>query len=421
MGTSIDPAAAVRARLTCRLCNSTALELVVPMEAIPQGDGYVPPAKVNETRFLFPHGANFCRACGHVQTTVDVDQSFIYRHYIWTTGISPGLAESYRSYVDDLVVKFFPGGKGFAVELGSNDGTFSKHLQARGFKVLGIEPAENLAKRANGAGVESISEFFTEALARKIAADRGQADLIVANHVFANINDNDEIIRGVRALLKSDGVFSVQVFYLYDVMRSFLLENFNHEHPSYMYVRSLRQFFSRYGMELFDVMRVETKGGSIRCFVQHKGGKRPISPAVDAFVAREEAMGLHKPETYKLLRDHIAETREKFATHLAPLKKAGKKIAAYGTSIGATVFTYQYHLGEYLDFFVDDDPARLGLVTPGYGFPVRASSALYEDKPDLTVITAPLYADIIIGKHRKYLEQGGKFLVFRPEFKIISA
>ena len=273
MAIQAEASALFRPRLTCRLCGSTSLELVVPMEAIPQGDGYTPPQDAAKTKFLFPHGANFCRDCGHVQTTIDVDQSFIYRHYIWTTGISPGLAESYRSYVGDLASRFFPGTKGFAVELGSNDGTFSKHLQGQGFQVLGVEPAENLAARANASGVESISEFFTQSLADKIAREKGKADLIVANHVFANINDNDEIIRGVKALLKPDGVFSVQVFYLYDVMRSFLLENFNHEHPSYMYVRSLRQFFDRYGMELFDVMRVDTKGGSIRCFVQHKGGK----------------------------------------------------------------------------------------------------------------------------------------------------
>ena len=420
MNARVDLSTKVKPRLTCRLCASKDLELVVPMEAIPQGDGYVPPERVEETKYLFPHGANFCRTCGHVQTTVDVDQSFIYKHYIWTTGISPGLAASYKQYVDELATRFFPNGGAFATEIGCNDGTFTRIMRDRGFKVLGVEPAANLAERLTKDGIDVVCDFFTEKVAKDIIKTRGQADLIVANHVFANINDNDEIIRGVKTLLKPDGVFSVQVFYLYDVMRSFLLENFNHEHPSYMYVRALRQFFDRFGMELFDVKRVETKGGSIRCFVQHKGGNRAIGPGVKELIDKEEAMGLHKAETYKLLRDHISETRANFAKQLAPLKKAGKKIAAYGTSIGATVFTYQYHLGEFIDFFVDDDKSRHGLVTPGFGIPVYSSDAIYERKPDVVVITAPLYADIIIGKHQKYLDQGGKFMVFRPAFKVIS-
>ena len=132
-------------------------------------------------------------------------------------------------------------------------------------------------------------------------------------------------------------------------------------------------------------------------------------------------MGLHKPETYKVMRDHIAQTRAKFAEYLEPLKAGGKTIAAYGTSIGATVFTYQYKIGPYISFFVDDDVSRHGLYSPGYGIPVLSADAIYERKPDCIIITAPLYAAIIMKKHQKYLDQGGKFLLFRPEFKMISS
>jgi hypothetical protein len=390
------------------------------MEPMPQGDGYVSLNNINDTKKLFTHGINFCNKCGHVQTNTDVDQRFIYDKYIWTTGISPGLKDSYRLYVNDLVDRFFPTKKGLAVEIGSNDGTFSKELQSRGFSVLGVEPAANLSERANESGVETLCEFFDQDLSKKIVNTRGAADLIVANHVFANINNNDEFTKGVKYLLSDDGIFSLQVFYLYDVMRSFLLENFNHEHPSYMYVGTLVKFFENYGLELFDVERVSTKGGSIRCFVQQKGGVRTVSKSVDEFINKELEMGLHKPQTYASMSNHIVETRRSLAAILAPYRQAGNTIAAYGTSIGATVFTYQYDLGGYLDFFVDDDASRHGLFSPGFGIPVKAPSALYEERPALTVITAPLYAEMIIGKHQTYVEQGGKFLVFRPKIEILG-
>ena len=169
MNARVDLSTKVKPRLTCRLCASKDLELVVPMEAIPQGDGYVPPERVEETKYLFPHGANFCRTCGHVQTTVDVDQSFIYKHYIWTTGISPGLAASYKQYVDELATRFFPNGGAFATEIGCNDGTFTRIMRDRGFKVLGVEPAANLAERLTKDGIDVVCDFFTE----KVAKDKG--------------------------------------------------------------------------------------------------------------------------------------------------------------------------------------------------------------------------------------------------------
>ena len=237
--------------------------------------------------------------------------------------------------------------------------------------------------------------------------------------MFANINDVDGILAGVKRLLRPEGVFVIQVFYLYDVVKSCLLENFNHEHPSYYFVKSLRSFFERNGMELFDVEHVAAKGGSIRCFIQFKGGKNAVTPRVAETIAREEALGLGTLGAYRSLIDHIETTRAEFRKLIEACRKSGKKIAAYGTSIGATIFTYQYDLGDAIEFFVDDDPARHGLLSPGHRIPVLAPEALYEKKPDYVIAMAPLYADLIIAKHKRFSEAGGRFIKFRPKFEVI--
>ncbi len=408
-------------RENCRLCGSKDIKTAFSMAPIPQGDAYLPYERRHETNELFPNDIMLCSTCGNLQTGIDVNVDSIYENYLWTTSASPGLVASYKAYVDDVVTRFFPSGaqKKFAVEFGSNDGTFVKLLKDKGMNVLAVEPAKNLAIRSNNDGIETINDFFNPQLALSIKEEKGQADLIIGNHVFPNSNDVEPIAEAIKQLLDKNGVAVIQVFYLYDVIKSDLLENFNHEHLSYLYVRPLQNLFSRYGMTLFDVQHVATKGGSIRCFIQHKDGPHKITPAVDQFIKQEEELGLHRLEIYQTVNEKIKELKQNFKSFFENCKSQNKTIAAYGTSIGATVFTYQYDLGKHIQFFVDDDPVRHGLVTPGHHLPVKAPDYIYEAKPDYIVVMAPLYADNIIGKHKKFLEQGGHFVKFRPKFEIV--
>lgn len=403
-------------RKSCRLCHKENLKTAFEMVAIPRGDGYTKTRKVEPQ---LPLDINFCTDCGHVQTAVDVHQGYIYDHYLWTTSISPGLTKSYQAYVEDVTTKYFKDKKGFSVELGSNDGTFSLFLKEKGFKTLGIDPAKNLATLATEKGVETWPRYFNKEVAAEVIAKHGKADLVVANHMFANINDVQVITDGVKDLLSKDGLFVIQVFYLYDVVKDKLLENFNHEHPSYYYTKPLKSYFEANGFEMIDVARVAAKGGSLRCFLQLKGGPRAKSKSVEEYIAREEALKLDKLSTYEEMATHIRDTRKNFKDFFEMCRREGKTVAAYGTSIGATVFTYQYELGNDLKFFVDDDPIRHNLLTPGFNIPVYETQSIYEMNPDYVVIMAPLYADIIMQKHQDFLRKGGSFVKFRPHFEII--
>ena len=164
---------------------------------------------------------------------------------------------------------------------------------------------------------------------------------------------------------------------------------------------------------------VPAKGGSIRNFIQWKGGPRPVDASVGEMIAREAGLGMSEIGTYRQIDDFIAGIKERLQALLGPAKAAGKKVAAYGTSIGATTFTYQYGLGELLSFYVDDDPYRQGLVSPGNHIPVVSNEALARERPDYVVILAPLYADQIMAKNQAYKEAGGTFVKIWPRFEVV--
>ena len=406
----------------CKLCNSKNLIEVLNLADLPIGDKYMPEEKVDLAKEAYELRIMMCQDCNHYQNSGYVDPDLIYGFYLSRPATTnPDLAEAFKEYAD-YIVKNFSNKKLnlFAVEAGSNNGIFIQYMKEKlNVKVLGVEPS-NLYEHAIKNKVDTINDYFNSNVAETILNDYGQADFLIANHTFSNIIDNIDFVKGVKTLLKDDGVFCMQTFYQKTVVEKNLLENFTHEHLSYFYVKPLKSFFEKNGMELFDVKFVPAKAGSIRCFVQKKNGPHKVLQSVKEFIDDEIKFGMNDLNRHKTIKLFINETKNKIHDFISPLMKDGKKIAAYGTSTGATTFSFNYELGKSLSFFVDDDEFRHGLLSPFYKIPVVSSKKIKEEKPGAIIILAPLYADNIIKKNKDYLTDGGKFIKFWPKFEVVS-
>lgn len=406
----------------CKLCKSAELDKVLQLVPLPIGDRYVPEADKMKVVDTYPLDIMMCQDCGHYQNGGYVNPELIYGYYLSRPATTnPVLSDAYKEYVNDLLSKYVRKSEVFAVEAGSNDGSFIGYLQDTGSKVLGIEPSPNLSKQANDHGIPTVHDYFSLECAKKIKDEHGEADCFIANHTFSNIIDLDDFVRGVKHLLAPHGVFSMQTHYHLDVIEKNLVENFTHEHLSGFYVKPLVPFFARNGLELMDVQRVSAKAGSIRCFVQHENGPNKIDKSVAATIAYEESIGMDRKDRHDSITDFITKIKSKLHGLLNPAVAQGKTVAAFGTSTGATTFSFNYDLSELVSFFVDDDPYRHNLVSPVMHIPVLPSKTIYERKPDYVVILAPLYADIIMKKNQQYLEQDGTFIKIWPEFETISS
>jgi len=406
----------------CKLCKSAKLDNVLQLAPLPIGDRYVPEADKMKVVDTYPLAIMMCQDCGHYQNGGYVNPDLIYGYYLSRPATTnPVLSDIYKEYVNDLLTKYVKKTEVFAVEAGSNDGAFIGYMRDRGSKVLGIEPSPNLSKQANDHGIPTVHDYFSLECANKIKDEHGEADCFIANHTFSNIIDLDDFVKGVKHLLAPHGVFSMQTHYHLDVIEKNLVENFTHEHLSGFYVKPLVPFFASYGLELFHVQRVPAKEGSIRCFIQRENGPHNVSASVADTISYEESIGMDRKDRHDSIAGFITEIKSKLHNLLDPAVEQGKTVAAFGTSTGATTFSFNYDLGKLLSFFVDDDPYRHNLVSPVLHIPVLPSKTIYDRKPDYVIILAPLYADIIMKKNQQYLEQGGTFVKIWPEFEIISA
>lgn len=408
-----------RHRNDCRLCGSEKFELVLPILPSPIGDAFVSADLLNEEQDLFPLDTYLCLNCGHLQNLDIVDPEILFRNYTYRTSASTGLVDHFKKYARDVVADLKIQANSLVVEIGSNDGSLLKAYKELGMRVIGVDPAKKIAAVASAQGVETWPEFFSYGIAQKILAQSGQASLMCANNVFAHADDISDIVKGIRSLLSTDGVFVFEVSYVPDIIDNFVFDTIYHEHLSHHALIPLERFFNSLDMTLFDVQRVSTKGGSIRGFAQPMStGKRLKSESYLRLMDEEHSRGIAQPEIYRNFFQNIEKRKNAVLEYLDKEISEGKTIAAYGASTTTTTLLYHFELQNKIEFIVDDNPLKLNLYSPGAHIPVFSSTELYEKSPDIVVILAWQYADPIIKKHQKYIVNGGKFLTPLAELKI---
>lgn len=343
---------------------------------------------------VFPLFLSRCDSCGHVQLPVVVCPDRLFRHYVYQSGTSPLFVKHLHDFARDVSV---PAGR-LVVEIGSNDGTLLAEYARLGARVIGVDPAENIADIAeNKNDVLTIRAFFgKETLGHPLLA-RKKADLIVANNVFAHADDLSDILDGVRCLLAEGGRFVFEVGYLCDVVSRGLYRVVYHEHVSYHHLSPLQGFLARHDLHLYDAVRVGTQGGSIRCFARVASlGDTAVSPGLFDLLAAETPDSVD----VSLLSAVIASSRDSLRLKLDDVRAAGKTVCGYGSP--AQLVTTCYALGvtrDDLSFVADDNPLKHGMFTPGLCWPIVPPMLLRETRPDVCVIFSANFSSDIISRY----------------------
>jgi len=210
----------VHTRKDCRLCGSLEIELALPMRSSAIGDAYVTKEELSIVQNSYPLSLYLCKKCGHLQLPDVVDPEILFGNYIYRTSTSPGLVEHFQRYADNVIESVKCPINSLVVEIGSNDGSLLGFFKKRGMRVLGVDPAREIASQATQSGVETIPAFFTLEVAKRIKEQQGSASIVAANNVFAHADNMNEIVEGIKFLLAPEGVFVFEVSYLADIFFS---------------------------------------------------------------------------------------------------------------------------------------------------------------------------------------------------------
>jgi SAM-dependent methyltransferase len=366
---------------------------------------------------LFPLDLAFCPKCTLVQITETVPPEKLFREYAYFSSFSDAWVSHAQRLVERVVHSRSLGAANLVVEIASNDGYLLQHYQEAGVPVLGIEPAQNVANAAKARDVRTITDFFTEDLARRLVAQGECADVIHANNVLAHVGDLNGFVKGCRWLLKDDGIAVIEVPYVKDLIDGCQFDTIYHEHLSYFSLTALKELFGHHAMVIKDVERLASHGGSLRLFLATSGKG---SHAVNDLLHEEIGWGVHDPAFYEGFGQRIEELKQSLRALLFGLKQKGQRLAAYGAAAkGSTLLNY-FQIGrDVLDFVVDRSTYKQGRYMPGVRLPIYPPERLLEELPGYVLLLTWNFADEIIAQQAEYRRRGGRFIIPIPQLNIL--
>ena len=406
------------AGLACRACGAALRHSVVDLGLSPPCQSLVPIDRATHGETFYPLHAFVCETCALVQIHHDVDPGDIFSDYAYFSSYSDSWVEHARRYVETVTERFGLGPESLVVEIASNDGYLLQHAVAAGIPCLGVEPAANVAEAAVARGVPTRVAFFDDDEAQRMVADGLRADLLLGNNVLAHTPHLNAFIAGMKTLLADEGVLTMEFPHLVELIDGGQFDTIYHEHYSYFSFTAAARAFARHGLDLFDVERLPTHGGSLRIYGCHTGA-RPMTDRAAEMLASEQDWGVDRLATYDAFAARTREVRRGLLEFLFDATARGKTVAGYGApGKGNTLLNYCGIRPDLVAYTVDRNPHKQGTLTPGTRLPIHDPARIFETKPDYVLILPWNLRDEIAEQMAGIREWGGQFVVPIPRVEV---
>ncbi|MPV36589.1 class I SAM-dependent methyltransferase [Georgenia subflava] len=406
--------------VACRSCESTELKPFLSLGHTPLPDALVSADRLGQACEVFPLDVVFCAGCTLVQILEDVppEQLFV-DNYLYFSSFSDQLLRHAKEHAETLIASRELDSSSLVVELASNDGYLLKNFVSHGIRAVGVDPAPDQAQAAREVGVTTVEEFFGVDLARRLRAEHGPADVIVANNVMAHVPALNDFVGGIAELLADDGLVTVENPWVKDLVDNGEFDTIYHEHFYYYSCTSVDALVRRHGMYLNHVEYFpDLHGGTLRW---HIGKQEDVSSEARRVLLLEQKAGVDTFEFYADFGHRVEQTKVKLREMLEAVKADGGRVAAYGAAAkGSTMLNYVGLGTETLDFVVDRNTYKHGKYMPGVHVPIRPTEALLEEQPDYVLILAWNFTDEIVRQQAEYVRRGGQFIRPVPVPAVLS-
>jgi SAM-dependent methyltransferase len=404
----------------CRACGGRLTVTMADLGLQPASNAFIASLDEAGEEKRYPLRARVCESCKLVQVDYDVAPQELFGNYVYFSSYSDDWLAHAKEYCSMARRRFGLGAQSLVVELASNDGYLLKNFIDMGVPVLGIDPSGTVAAAAEKIGVPTLVEFFGENLAKKLAADGRQADLIIANNVLAHVPLLNDFVAGIARLLKPDGTVTIEFPHLLELIEHVEFDTIYHEHYSYISLYAIEQVFSRHGLRLYDAERLPTHGGSLRIFASHSNrANLEDSALLRELRAQESAAGLADLATYLRFAERVETCRRSLLEFLGQAKREGKVVAAYGAAAkGNTLLNFCGVTSADISQVADRNPHKQSKFLPGTHIPVVSPQALLQSKPDYVLILPWNLQEEIRQQLREIKAWGGRFVTPVPVVRV---
>ncbi|WP_422040720.1 methyltransferase domain-containing protein [Roseibium sp.] len=373
---------------TCRHCGTKLHREFLDLGYAPPSNAYLEASDLSAPEVTYPLRLMVCDACFLVQTQDYTDaESLFANDYAYFSSTSKGWLTHAAQYSEMITKRLGLGQGSFVVEVASNDGYLLRNFVETGIPSLGIEPTRSTAQAAEALGIDVLQEFFGEALAAQLTDEGRQADLIIGNNVYAHVPDINDFTKGLKQLLKPEGVITLEFPHLMRMVEFCQFDTVYHEHFSYLSLGTVSRAFAAAGLRVFDVEELPTHGGSLRIYGCHSNSGHRDSNALQRLLAEEQKRGMTTPDFYENFQQRAESIKDQLLEFLLDAKRSGKTVAAYGAAAkGNTLLNFSGVRPDLVSFVCDAAPAKQGKFLPGSHIPIFPPDMLSERHVDYILI-----------------------------------
>lgn len=402
-------------RNDCRLCGSKNVICFLNLSSMPRAGAYLKKEDLEKPEISYPLDIYFCQDCFSVQLLDIIPRETLFDDYRYLSSVASisvlNHFDSYAAEIDDILSEKSQ----LVLEIACNDGILLKPIMDRGINCLGVDPASNIVDVAKQKGLNVINDFFGKKISEEILSKYGKAEIIVANAVFAHVDDMDDMTSGISNILSDSGTFIFEVHHLLDIIEDMQYDSFYHEHFSYHSILTLSKFLKKYDMEICNVKKFTIRGGMIRVYAKKIINENKIYPSVTEFINKEKELGLDKIKTFEKFAEDVYAHKSEILDLLHKLKSDGKKIVAYGMSGRGNTLLNFWNVGtDIIDYGIDASPERYDRYVPGMHIPIKPPQNSLENV-DYALLLAWIFKDDIIKKENIFTNSGGKFIIPMPK------
>jgi 2-polyprenyl-3-methyl-5-hydroxy-6-metoxy-1,4-benzoquinol methylase len=399
----------------CRICGSGEYDTVLEFGDVALADSFLASEREIASEQRYPLTLVLCRECLHVQIKEVLDPALLFSEYVWETGIPASIRGYCRDFAAAVLTRIDAPSRR-VLEIASNDGTMLKEFQSRGWTVLGVDPARNIAAKANATGIPTVADFFAERVARDILASHGRSDVIVARNVLAHVADLHGLVRGVHLLLAAEGIAVVEVPHLLTTYQELQYDQVFHEHIGYHSLDSIIRLFAMHNLVVVDVEHTWIHGGSLRVYAAHAAaGRQPTTAVADA-LDQERAAGILSREGWKAFGDRARRQKSLLRKELESLRDSGNMVVGYGASgKGQSMIQFCELDRELIGYVADKSTMKIGKLAPGSHIPIVSPEQMRADPVDVVLLFAWNFAQEILEQEADMRGRGVRFLHPIPE------
>lgn len=412
----------VKQRSTCRTCESKNLTPIMSL-----GDQYVTNfvSTPEEQGEKIPLDLDLCNECKLLQLRHTTPPDLMYRQYWYKSGISTTMVAA-LSDITEKIERLMPLKDGdMVVDTGPNDGTLLRSYQHKNLKLVGFEPAKNLAPLAAVGTTKIVNDYWNyKAFEREFGSEK--AKVITSIAMFYDLEDPNGFVGDIAKALDKEGLWIIQMCYLPTMLEVNAFDNICHEHLQYYSLLSLKNLLKRHNLTIFDVELNDVNGGSYRCYMKHDDAKtiKPF-PGAEKRVADMEAyeakLGLDGVKTYLEFTKRVDGIKEQLRNFIKSEADKGKVVYIYGASTKGNVLLQYFDLDTRLiKAATDKNPDKWGKKTVGTMIPIVSIDQYRKDNPDYLLVLPWHFPKEIPEQEREWLKKGGKMIFPLPEFKIVT-